>query len=564
MPAEAPYWTKNYQPGVPFEIELPKETLVDMCERSIAEAKGHIALDFFGKRTSYANLGDQILRAAEGLRRLGVRAGDRVALLLPNCPQHVVAFYAILRLGAIVVEHNPLYTARELRHLFENHNARVAIAWDVAAGKITSQPKDLKVDTIVSVNMLNAFPRSKQMALSLPVPKLRKTRNALTQPAPGTMPWEELLDHKPLHPKHPRPGVQDLAVIMYTSGTTGVPKGVMLSHFNLLANARQGRAWVHDAQVGKEVLYAVLPMFHSFGLTLHMTFGILIQGSQVLFPSFDPDMVLDAVRRMPPTIMCAVPPIFERTAKRSVERGISLQGTKFCISGAMNLPNSIVKLWEDVTGGQLIEGYGMTESSPIAFGNPFHDTRRVGTIGVAFPSTRFKVVDPDDPTREVEPGQPGELLLHGPQVFSGYWNNPEDTSRTLLPGGWLRTGDVVTVDADGFATIVDRVKELVITGGFNVSPSEVEAVLRSHETVLDAAVVGIPKETGGEMVTAAVVLKPGVTLDEAALRAYCRERLAAYKVPKKIVDFAELPKSILGKVLRKQVREQVTQKLATR
>jgi long-chain acyl-CoA synthetase len=550
-------WVKNYQPGVPAEIDLPTESLVSMLERSVAEAGDHPALEFFGRRTTYTELGDQVDRAAEGLRRLGVRAGDRVALILPNCPQHVVAFYAVLRLGAVVVEHNPLYTSRELRHQFEGHQARIVIAWDKAVAAVREFPADIEIDHIVSVNLLEAFPTVKRLALYLPVKSLRESREALTGPAPGTIPWKDLLTHGPIDPEHPRPSVGDLAAIQYTSGTTGRPKGAILTHFNLYANALQGEAWMHGAELRKEIFYAILPMFHAFGMTLYLTYGIRKQGLLVLFPKFDPDMILDAMKKSPATVYCAVPPIYERTAMAAKERGVSLRSCKFCISGAMNLPDHIVELWESVSGGLLVEGYGMTESSPVALGNPFYPTRRTGTIGVPFPSTLMKVVDMDDPTREVPPGQPGELLLKGPQVFQGYWNNPEETAKALLPGGWLRTGDIVTVDEDGFTMIVDRAKELVITGGFNVSPSEVEAVVRLHPSVSDAAVFGKPLERGGEMVVAAVELKPGAELDEEALRAHCREHLAAYKIPRRIVQVQEMPRSILGKILRKQVREQV-------
>ncbi|MFO7690872.1 MAG: AMP-binding protein, partial [Cryobacterium sp.] len=355
----------------------------------------------------------------------------------------------------------------------------------------------------------------------------------------------------------PRPSVDDLAVIQYTSGTTGRPKGAMLTHFNLYANALQGEAWMHGAEYRKEIFYAILPMFHAFGLTLYLTYGIRKQALLVLFPKFEPGLILDAMKKSPATVYCAVPPIYERTALAAQERGISLRSCKFCISGAMNLPDHVVELWESVSGGRLVEGYGMTESSPVALGNPFHETRRTGTIGVPFPSTRMKVVDLGDPSAEVARGEPGELLLQGPQVFQGYWNNPEETRKTLLPGGWLRTGDVVTVDSDGFTTIVDRAKELIISGGFNVSPSEVETVLRLHPCVVDAAVFGKPLERGGEMVIAAVELKPGSTLDEAGLREHCRDHLAAYKIPRRIVPIENTPRSLLGKILRKEVREQV-------
>ena len=550
-------WAKNYQPGVPAEIELPTESLVAMLERSVAEAGDHPALEFFGRRTTYTELGDQINRAAEGLRHLGVRAGDRVALILPNCPQHVVAFYAVLRLGAVVVEHNPLYTSRELRHQFEDHQARIVIAWDKSVASVRAFPHDIEIDHIVSVNLLSAFPTIKRLALHLPVKKLRESREALTAAAPGTISWKELLRHDPIDAEHPRPSVGDLAALQYTSGTTGQPKGAMLTHFNLYSNALQGEAWMHGAEYRKEIFYAILPMFHAFGMTLYLTYGIRKQALLVLFPKFDPNLILDAMRKSPATVYCAVPPIYERTAVVAKERGISLRSCKYCISGAMNLPDHVVELWESVSGGLLVEGYGMTETSPVALGNPFHPTRRPGTVGVPFPSTLMKVVDLDDPTVEVAQGQPGELLLKGPQVFQGYWNNPEETAKTLLPGGWIRTGDIVTVDADGFTTIVDRAKELVITGGFNVSPSEVEAVLRLHADVVDAAVFGKTLERGGEMVVAAVEVKTGAVLDEEALRAHCREHLAAYKIPRRVVTIADMPRSMLGKILRKQVREQV-------
>ena len=555
--SEARPWTKHYQPGVPADIEMPTTSLVEMCEESVREAGDAVALEFFGRTTTYRQLGDQIARAAEGLRRLGVRAGDRVGLILPNCPQHVVAFYAVLRLGAIVVEHNPLYTAPELRHQFEDHRAEVIIAWDAAAEKVADLPRDLGVRRIVAVNLLDEFPA----AMRLPVPKLRASRDALHKPAPGAMPWKELVSAPPIAAGHPGPTVDDLAVIQYTSGTTGQAKGARLTHRNLYANARQGEAWMHDAAKGKETLYALLPMFHAFGMTLYLTFGILKQGRIVLFPKFDVDLVLKAWKKSPATVYCAVPPIYQKTAAVAKERGIDISSARFCISGAMALTDDIVAQWEEVSGGLLVEGYGMTESSPVALGNPFAPTRRTGTIGIPFPSTDMKVVDPEDPDVEVPRGEEGELLIRGPQVFQGYWENPEETARMLLPGGWLRTGDVVVQDEDGFTTIVDRLKELIITGGFNVSPSEVERVLRAHEAIADAAVIGRRNAAGGEDVVAVVTLEEGAaapSLDE--VRAFCKQALASYKVPRELHVVDDLPRSMLGKVLRRQVREHVLTK----
>ncbi|MFT3876140.1 MAG: AMP-binding protein [Propioniciclava sp.] len=460
--------------------------------------------------------------------------------------------------GAVVVEHNPLYTERELRHLFEDHGARVVIAWDAAVEKLHAMPGDVTFDRIVAVNLLRAFPLVKRLALGLPVPKLRATRNRLTRPASGTMSWERLLSAPRLPAGHPHPSVNDVAVIQYTSGTTGQPKGAMLTHKNLFSNALQGEAWMHGAQYREEVFYAILPMFHAFGMTLFLTYGVLKQGRLVLFPSFDVDLVLDAARKHPPTVYCAVPPIYEATARRAQERGISLRAAKYCISGAMTLPDSTVELWESVSGGLLVEGYGMTEASPVCLGNPFAPSRRTGTIGLPFPSTWMRVVDTEDPARDVAPGERGELLIRGPQVFGGYWRNDEETAKTLLPGGWLRTGDVVVVDADGFTTLVDRVKELIITGGFNVAPSEVEQVLALHSGVRQVAVVGVPNaEHGGERVVAAIVGEPEVRLSADDLRAWCKERLTGYKVPRAFYLVDALPTSMLGKVLRASVREQI-------
>jgi long-chain acyl-CoA synthetase len=553
-------WLGSNAPGVPSTITEPTETLVDMIEKSVRRFAGEVALDFFGTTTSYAQLGDQISRVANGLIRLGVKPGDRVALVLPNCPQHVVAFYAVLRLGAIVVEHNPLFTERELRHQFEDHGATVAVVWDKVYETVTDFPTDMGLRTVIAVDLTEAMPLGKRLALRLPVGKARIARSALTVGSlpKGAIEWASLVGSHKLRHNHPRPKVGDTAALQYTSGTTGSPKGAILSHFNLRANALQCEAWVPGLKVGEEVFYAVLPMFHAYGLTLCLTFAMSTGARLVLFPKFDESLLLDAARRTPPTFMPAVPPIYDRLVRAAAERKVSLRSIRFAISGAMSLPVSIVERWEAATGGLLVEGYGMTEASPIAVGNPMGPSRRPGTVGVPFPSTEIRVIDPDDPSIDRGVEEEGELLIRGPQVFSGYWDQPTESAKVLLEGGWLRTGDIVRVSADGFVTVVDRIKELIITGGFNVSPSEVEAALLSHPDVADAAVVGLPSPKGGEDVVAAVVPAAGTTLDVEAVRAHCRTRLSAYKVPRKIVQVDELPRSLVGKVLRREVRASLT------
>ncbi|HEX6955605.1 MAG TPA: long-chain-fatty-acid--CoA ligase [Agromyces sp.] len=559
-PYEHRPWLAHYAPDVPHEIEEPTQTLPDLIDDAVERFGRRTALEFFGAETSYRELGEQIARAAEGLRRLGVTAGDRVGLVLPNCPQHVVAFYAVLRLGAIVVEHNPLYTARELRHQFEDHGATVAIVWDAVADTVADFPRDIRPARIIAVDLTRALPFAKRMALRLPIPKARAARAALTSKptARGITAWDEVQDSRPLAKRHPRPALGDTALLQYTSGTTGTPKGAVLTHRNLRANAMQGRAWVPGLREGEEVFYGVLPLFHAYGMTLCLTFAMSIGARLVLFPKFDVGLVFDAAKHSPPTFLPAVPPIYDALARAAQDRGTApLRGIRFAISGAMALPTATVDLWESVTGGLLVEGYGMTESSPVAIGNPMGPTRRPGTVGVPFPSTDIRVVDPDDPGEDRPAGEEGELLIRGPQVFEGYWRRPAETAETLLPGGWLRTGDIVRVSDDGFVQIVDRLKELIITGGFNVSPSEVEVVLLGHPDVRGAAVVGLPRASGGEEVAAAVELREGAVFDAGAMREFCRESLTPYKVPRRIVEVDELPRSLIGKVLRRRVRDQL-------
>ena len=557
-------WASSYAPGVPLDIDVPEESLVDLLDASVSRFGPLVALDFFGAGTTYTQLGEQVAKAAEGLRRLGVQRGDRVALVLPNCPQHVVAFYAVLRLGAVVVEHNPLYTAEEMAYQLGDHRPAAIVVWDKVAPLVQEVAQGLGVEILLAVNLPSALPLSKRMALRLPLRRARRTREAMTGSAPGVPGWEGLVAHSPaLAADHPRPEAGDVALLQYTGGTTGRPKGAVLTHRNLRANAAQGRAWMPGLVDGQEVVYAVLPLFHAYGLTLCLTFAVSIGATLVLLPRFDVDMMLEAMRRRPATFLPAVPPIYERLANAARERGADLSSIRFAISGAMTLPQRTADLWESVTGGILVEGYGMTETAPVALGNPAGPSRRIGAVGVPFPSTEVRVVDREDHTRVVARGEPGELLLRGPQVFSGYWERPEESEKVLVEGGWLRTGDVVVMDDDGFFRIVDRIKELIITGGFNVYPSEVEDVLRQVPAVADAAVVGLPAPEGGEEVVAAVVLEPGATFDEDAIRTACRESLTAYKVPRRVFVLDELPLSMIGKVLRRQVRDQLLEQTSS-
>ncbi|MDF2506818.1 MAG: long-chain fatty acid--CoA ligase, partial [Microbacterium sp.] len=391
----------------------------------------------------------------------------------------------------------------------------------------------------------------------LPVAKARESRAALTEKVRGTVAWDSLLAADPITASHPTPSTDDLAIIQYTSGTTGTPKGAALTHRNLLANAAQAQAWVPSIQRGKGcVVYAVLPMFHAYGLTLCLTFAMSMGARLVLFPKFDPDLVLDVVKKHPATFLPLVPPIADRLLTAAKEKGVSLDGIEVAISGAMALPHELVIPFEQATHGYLVEGYGLSECSPVLMANPVADHRVPGTVGLPLPGTECRVVDPENPRDDVPAGSAGELVVRGPQVFSGYYGKPEETEAVFVDG-WYRTGDIVTIDDAGFVRIVDRIKELIITGGFNVAPTEVENALRQHPQVADAAVVGLPSEHSGEEVVAAIVVDPGTDVDVEAIRDFARSILTPYKVPRRVFVVDELPKSLIGKVLRRQVKEKL-------
>ncbi|QIK63619.1 AMP-binding protein [Leucobacter viscericola] len=548
-------WNRFYAPGTPIDIETVTGSLVDLLDERCTQWADRDAIAFFGATTKYRDLGDRVARVANALRKLGVKGGDRVALIMPNAPQHVIAFYAVLRLGAVVVEHNPLYTRDELEVQFRDHGATVVIAWSKVVETIQSLPADMGINTIISVDVTKAMPFGTRMALSLPIKKARESRDKLTTATTGTIAFDKLEREEPIPSSHPRPTKDDIACLQYTSGTTGTPKGAIITHGNLWANARQGAAWMPEFTRGEGSIYGLLPMFHAFGLLLSVIYSVETGSRAVLFPTFDPELVSQAAKKFPPTFVPAVPPMFDRLARVARDGQLDLKGVVYAISGAMTLTPAIVKRWEDLAGSMLNEGYGLTETSPVALANPFSDVRKIGAIGLPFPSTDIRVVDPEEPTREVELGEVGELLINGPQVFKGYWKRPEDTAATLLEGGWLRTGDLVVQDEDGFVTVVDRKKELIITGGFNVSPSEVERVVNSVPGVAESAVVGIPRGGGAEVVTVAVILEPGATFDEDAAREAAREQLAEYKRPSTYLVWEELPKSLIGKVLRRRVRD---------
>jgi len=560
-------WLAHYPDGVPAQVEIPDEPHGRALVEAARRWPERVALDFFGATLTYAELAERVARAAGAFVRLGVRRGDRIALVLPNCTSHAVAFHALQRLGAVVVECNPTYTASELAHQLADSGATVALVWDKAIPAALEARDGLAHEvTVIGLDMTRDLPVRARLALRLPVARARALRSAMQGAIPAGVPrWHELVSTAdPLDPSVPEPAADDVALIQYTGGTTGTPKGAVLTHRNLVANGVQGQAWARFRE-GEETVYGALPFFHAFGLTFCLTFAVRIGATVVAFPKFDAATVVAAHARRPATFVPGVAPMFDRIVTAAEAAGVDLHGIRLAFAGAMPIPTETAARWEAATGGLLIEGYGLTETSPVALGNPCSADRRPGALGLPFPSTDLRVVDPDRPggPRDAEPDADGsvrgELLVRGPQVFQGYWNRPEETAEQLLDGAWLRTGDIVRVGPDGVAVLVDRIKEMIVTGGFKIYPSQVEEHLRGMPGVRDVAVVGLPGTGADERVAAAVVLdddgesRPRVDL--AGLRAWGEQRLTRYALPRVLGVVAELPRSQLGKVLRRTVRE---------
>lgn len=551
MTGPAPAEGTSEPRAVPRHLDYPPITVPDMFESSVRRQGRGVCTNFLGRTRSYAQTADDVRRVAAGLKSLGVGRGDRVAVLLPTCPENLVTTLAVLRLGAHVVQHNPLYSTDELTPLFLDHGATVVVAWDNALPVVLPLRAWTPVRHVIGVDITRSLPVRSRLALRLPLSKARQARRRLTSGAlpPGVQPWAGLRRHGILPESHPGPVCGDVAVIMYTSGTTGRPKGVPLTHANLVANCTQGIAWM-GLRFGAEGFLAVLPMFHTFGLTVGVLVGIALGASISMVPAPDPQLMTDAVRRGGITFIVGVPPLLRSLLERSESEGVSLRGLASGLSGAMSLPAEFVERWERATGGRLIEGYGLTETSPVIVGNPFDETRRPGAIGLPFPDTDVRLVRADDVTCEVGDGESGELLVRGPQVFGGYLNQPEESALAFVEG-WFRTGDLARVE-DGFLVITGRLKELIVTGGYNVSPVEVEDVLRTHPRIRDVAVVGIPSPEHGEEVVAAVIVE-GTLPPTAEVRAWAKRHLAAYKVPRRFVAVDALPTNLLGKVVRRDV-----------
>ncbi len=523
-------WLKNYEERVPPNLSYPEISLGEMLEITTANYPEHIALVFNGESITYSHLLDMVNRTAAGLYALGVNKGDRVAIMLPNCPQWVVAYFAVLKLGAIVVQTNPLYVERELEYQLNNSGAETIVVLDSLINRIANIKEHTYLKRVISVSL--AEPANNENCLDF---------GSLLRDYPAVPPVVAI------DPK------EDIALLQYTGGTTGTSKGVILTHYNLIVNVCQARTWLPVVQ-GEERFLTVLPLFHVYSMTLNNNLAVFLGGSQYLLPKFDLYTVLKVINDYKPTMFFGAPSIYIAIINHPSLRDYDLKSINYCVSGSATLPPEVSEKFNELTGGTLVEGYGLSEASPVTHVNPFDGNDKIGSIGLPLPDTIAKIVDLDTGTVEQPINEAGELIIKGPQVMKGYWNMLDETNLTLREG-WLFTGDIAKMDEDGFFYIVDRKKDVIISCGLKTYPKEVEEVLFEHPKVMEAAVVGVPDPAKGEVVKAFVVLQNGQTASQKELIAYCRQRLASYKVPR-FVEFREfLPKTNVGKVLRKALRE---------
>ncbi|MBI2973805.1 MAG: long-chain fatty acid--CoA ligase [Armatimonadetes bacterium] len=538
-------WLRFYEPGVPHTLSYPEIAVPQFLDDTAARHPGTVATVFFGASLTYRDLHDLAVRFAGALARLGVKPGDRVSLHLPNSPQFLIAYYGAMKAGAIVVPFNPLYVEREIEHQLIDSGAEVAVTLDLLYPRLAAVRQRTHVREVITTAINDFFPPLLRLLYPL---KARREGHVVSIPAARDIHRFTALAETPAPPPDVRINPHDTAVLLYTGGTTGVPKGAVLTHRNLACNVLQARAWFTGLRPGQDTVVAVIPFFHSYGMTSAMNFSVSTATRMVLIPRFQLDMVLGAIDRYRPQIFPGVPTIYTAINSYPDLKRYNLRSITACISGAAGLPVEVQSRFEAITGGKLVEGYGLTETSPVTHVNPINGMRKPGSIGIPIPDTDARIMDPNA-------DGVGELAITGPQVMAGYWNQPDETAQ-VLRDGWLLTGDMARMDADGFFYIVDRKKEMILTGGYNVFPREVEEVLYGHPAVQEAASIGVPDAYKGEAVKAFVVVREGQRATADDVIDYCRKHLAPYKVPRYVEFRTQLPKSLVGKILRRVLAEE--------
>ncbi|MUV39381.1 Long-chain-fatty-acid--CoA ligase [Lentibacillus sp. JNUCC-1] len=544
-------WHKHYPKEIPKTIDYDQAPLHAFLLSSAESYPKKKALHFMGKDMSYEELLGEAKQMAGYFQRLGVSKGDRISIMLPNCPQSVIAYYGALMAGATVVQTNPLYTERELEYQLKDSGSKIIVCLDILFPRVTNIKEETDIEHVIVTGIKDYLPFPKNLVYPFIQKKQYKMVVNVT-PSKDTHVWKSIINEAPpVYEIVDVDPLEDLALLQYTGGTTGYPKGVMLTHYNLVANVQMCKAWLYNIKESQETILGVLPFFHVYGMTTVMNMSIMISAKMVLMPKFEPEDVLKAIEKQKPTLFPGAPTIYIGLLNHPKLKNYDLSSIEACISGSAPLPVEVQQQFETITGGRLVEGYGLTESSPVTHANFVWAERVNGSIGVPWPDTDSKVIDMA--TMEEAPiGEVGEIAVKGPQIMKGYWNNEEETIQTLKDG-WLYTGDMGYMDENGYFYIVDRKKDMIIAGGYNIYPREVEEVLYEHEAIQEAAVAGVPDPYRGETVKAYIVLKPGYKTTEEELNKHCRKHLAPFKVPRIYEYMEELPKTAVGKILRRKL-----------
>ena len=560
-------WHKRWPEGIPRTLDYPRIPVERMLRQTTEAHPDTPATVFYGARLTYREIDDLADRFAAALRKIGVGRGDRVGLIAPNSPGFIIAFFGIQRVGGIVVQTNPLYTPRELAQLYADAGVTTVVCLDLFLANVLRAKPETPIRDVAVMDLKDFLPTA--LAALYPIRRRSDLKKAGHWPLEVPKePWmhrfRERLEAPPDRGREPQDvDGDDVAVLQYTGGTTGTPKGAMLTHRSLVANAYQCASWVPGTVPGQERSIVAIPLFHIYGLMVGLMVSVRLGATMTLVPDpRDLKHLLQVIDRERPTLFPAVPTLYVALLSHPRLPKVDMRGIRACLSGAAPLPVEVRRRWEALTGGRLVEGYGLTEASTVVCANPLTKDGLVKEgVGIPFPDTDVRIVDLETGTRDLPLGEAGELLVRGPQVMKGYWNQPEETAETLRDG-WLHTGDIARMDEDGYLYIVERKKDLIIASGFNVYPREVEEVLYMHPAVQEAAAVGVPDAYRGESVKAFVVLRAGATATDQEIIAFCRERLASFKAPRQVEFRKELPKSAIGKILRRELRDEERAKAA--
>lgn len=549
-------WLKHYPEGIPSSINYEEICLHDMFERTASQYPDRDALIFQGYRMSYSDLKRKVDSLASFLAAKGIKKGDVVAVLLPNMIQTVIAYYAVLKIGGIIQMNNPLYTDRELEYQFNDAGAKVLIAMDLLANRMIELRKKTKIESIIYASIGDYLPPVKKFLVKLVGKK--KGLRADVQPAEKVYRWHDAVSFNGAVPSV-KVSFDDTAIYQYTGGTTGQAKGAILTHRNLCSVVQMYKAWFPSLKQGEEVLISAPPIFHVLGMSAAMNLPIYRGWTAVMVPKPQPADLLDATRRYRPTVCSMVPTMYVGMLQHPDLKKTDMSCYKVLTSGGSSLPVEVLRKFKELTGADINEGFGMTETSPQTHLNPFGGLNKPGSIGIPYPDTDVKIVDLQTGKEPMPVGKEGEMIFRGPQITKGYLNKPEETAKAIK-NGWLYSGDIAYMDEDGYFFIVDRMKDMIISSGYNVYPREIEEILYEHPLIQKAAVIGLPDEKRGESIKVFVVPNEGAVLDEKEVMTYCQERLAKYKWPTVVEIRTSLPESNVGKILKKELRKEEEEK----